>query len=139
MSQGDFTLRMTLTFSKTCEDPKYVDVATRIPSVRWWMGCGIIDGTVPGSALDFGLSERRGHILFGVGVEPAGATVVSDQRYDDGLPHTVVAVRSLATWGFSLYIDGVLLGSGIGSNEKLTGPASVELCRSRHSNIYFTG
>lgn len=93
---------------------------------QWWQGAALIDGDVPGTANDFGVSiDGAGAVLAGVG-NPDTTISSGATNYGDGAWHYVVFTRTQSTGAIALYVDGTLRGSNPGTgNTGLLNAASV--------------
>ena len=81
-------------------------------SGQWFNGKGLVDGEMPGSANDFGISLMGTNAAFGVG--NPDTTISTTSGISDGLWHHVTATRDAASGQMKLYLDGSLQTSTTG-------------------------
>ena len=131
--QDDFTIRFEVRFTREC-GASDIDI--------WSKGCGLVDADMKGGqrfgvgANDFGISQGRGHLMFGIG--NPDRTIRTVAKYDDGKWHRVVASRERASGRFSLTVDGVLIRETYGSRNRLSASATLTICGSNmlHNNFF---
>mmetsp|Transcript_6131 Transcript_6131/g.20317 ORF Transcript_6131/g.20317 Transcript_6131/m.20317 type:complete len:198 (-) Transcript_6131:167-760(-) len=131
--QDDFTIRFEVRFTREC-GASDIDI--------WSKGCGLVDADAKGGqrfgvgANDFGISQGRGHLMFGIG--NPDRTIRTVAKYDDGKWHRVVASRERASGRFSLAVDGVLIRETYGSRNRLSASATLTICGSNmlHNNFF---
>ena len=92
---------------------------------QWWNGRGIVDGEVPGSVSDFGLTLMGSHAAFGIG--NPDTTITSTTAINDGQWHQVAAEWNNLTGVMQLYVDGQLQATAIGPTGTRTAPPSLRL------------
>src|SRR6201999_3774222 len=78
---------------------------------NWYNGVGLVDGDYPGTANDFGTAMVGGKFALGVG--NPDVTISSSVLINDGVWHHCVATRQQATGAMNVYVDGILRGSGV--------------------------
>ena len=88
---------------------------------QWYNGAGLVDGTYPGGANDFGTALVGNKLAFGVG--NPDTTILSTSPINDGNWHQCVATRVQSTGVISLYVDGTLQATGTGNTNTLNASA----------------
>jgi len=104
---------------------------------QWWAGNGLVDGEVPGSTNDFGVSLVSSNAAFGIG--NPDTTITSTKVVNDGQWHHVMATRSGATGALQLYVDGVLQATGTGSTATRSTPVSLHIGNLQSGYDYLAG
>ncbi len=92
---------------------------------QWWNGKGIVDGEVPGSVADFGLTLLGSTAAFGIG--NPDTTITSTTAINDGQWHHLAAEWNNLTGVMQLYVDGQLQATAIGPVGARTAPPSLRL------------
>ena len=92
---------------------------------QWWNGQGIVDGEVPGSVTDFGLTLIGSHAAFGIG--NPDTTITSTTPINDGQWHHLAAEWNSLTGVMALFVDGQLQVTAIGPIGTRTAPPSLRL------------
>jgi hypothetical protein len=83
-------------------------------TTQWWLGMGLMDCEVAGTAFDYGLAIGAGSALFGIG--NPDTTIVSPTTLNDGTWHNVTATRAQSGGAMVLYVDGLQASTGTGNN-----------------------
>lgn len=100
---------------------------------QWWAGKGLVDGDINGNAADWGTSIVNGKFAFGIGaVNPSqtDVTVLSSATINDNAWHHCAATWNEATGAMSVYVDGVLSGSGTnGAGYPRNNPIAIKIGR----------
>ena len=96
---------------------------------QFYDGSGLINGDVPLTRDDFGTALSAGRVLFGVGNVPGNhdLTVRSPAGFNDGKWHLVDAVRTRATGGIELFIDGRSVAAATGGTQPLDAAAELQI------------
>ena len=105
-------------------------------------GRGMVDASVIGVLGDFGVSLGAGKVLFGIGGIVGvldDVTINSGVALNDGLWHHVAATRTRSTGVMNLYINGVLVSTGIGSTQSLNVPLNIRIGSLLYSGAAFSG
>jgi hypothetical protein len=85
---------------------------------QWWQAAGLLDGEVPGTADDFGISlDASGQVWAGTG--HPDTSIHSRKGLADGKWHHVVFTRKASTGALTLFVDGVHVSGG-GGRQRLT-------------------
>jgi len=106
-------------FTITC----WVKTTATGGTAQWWNGRGIVDGEVPGSTTDFGLTLVGNAAGFGIG--NPDTTILSTNAINDGNWHHLAAVWDSATGLMQLYVDGGLQASTVGPTGTRAAPPSL--------------
>ncbi len=104
---------------------------------QWYNGRGLVDGDVPFNSNDFGTALVGGKFAFGVG--NPDTTILSITSIDDGAWHQCVATRQQSTGIISVYVDGSLQATGIGTRNSLNAPAHLLFGAIASGGGYFNG
>ena len=104
---------------------------------QWWAGNGLVDGEVPGTTNDFGVSLVGSYVGFGVG--NSDVTITSSTAVNDGQWHHVAATRNSTSGLMQLYVDGTLRASGSGPTGTRATPASLHLGNIQSGFNYLSG
>ncbi len=104
---------------------------------QWYQGEGLVDGSVSGTADDFGVSLLGNVAAFGVG--NPDTTITSTTAINDGKWHHIAATRSAYSGQLQLYVDGVLQASGVGPFGPKTAPPELCLGAIQSGGGYFNG
>ena len=96
---------------------------------QFYDGSGLINGDVPLTRDDFGTAFSAGRVLFGVGNVPGyhDLTIRSPAGFNDGKWHLVDAVRTRATGGIELFIDGRSVAAATGGTQSLDAAAELQI------------
>jgi hypothetical protein len=100
----------------------------------WFGGAALVEGDVPGTHNDFGVSiDAGGHVMAGVG-NPDTTLHANAADYADGAWHYVVFTRTMSSGAVALWVDGTLRASNAGTGN--TGPlnAASELTLGAYSS-----
>ena len=92
---------------------------------QWWNGKGIVDGEVPGTTNDFGLTLVGNNAAFGIG-DP-DTTISSTNAINDGNWHHLAAAWDNLSGQMQLYVDGVAEAETMGPTGTRTAPPSLRL------------
>ena len=104
----------------------------------YYQGAGLVNGEVAGVVNDFGTCLfANGTICAGTG--NPDVAVNSAAGYNDGHPHIFTFERTRSTGLVSLYVDGALVGTTIGSTASLTAPSRLTLGAQQTILNYFSG
>ncbi len=105
----------------------------------FWSGAGLVNGEMPGSVSDYGLSlNANGQVLAGTG--NPDISISSGTGLINGQPHVVTFKRSKSAGALSLYVDGTLATSTTGaSTQSLTAPNRLTLGVQQPLNNYLSG
>ena len=106
---------------------------------NWWGGDALVDGEVPGSANDFGITYNGRVASFGTGNPDATIFTVSPDTVQNGTWKYVTAVRSKTNGTTALYLDGTLKASGTSNTNSLNGPANVYFGQSQGGGHFYNG
>ena len=106
-------------------------------SGQWYNGAGLVDGDFPGVANDFGTALVGGKFAFGVG--NPDITISSGVSINNGSWHHCAATRQQLTGAITVYVDGVLQGSGTGSRNTLNASSSLLFGAIASGGGYFNG
>ncbi|MEO8616839.1 MAG: LamG-like jellyroll fold domain-containing protein [Luteolibacter sp.] len=106
---------------------------------QWWSGKGLVDGEISIAGADWGTSIVGGKFVLGVGSASADTTVASSASVNDGTWHHVAATRNTTTGAMSVYVDGVLSGSGTGPTGSRTGPTQLSIGSLQTGSNYLNG
>ena len=102
----------------------------------WWEGIGIIDGDVPGSLKDFGVSfMERGKIAIGTG--GPDKTVRSRRSVNDDKWHHIVVTRDSVKGHLLIYLDGMLNFGGAGNPGTLDAPPRLTVGALQTGNNFY--
>jgi hypothetical protein len=96
-------------------------------NAHWWAGKGLVDGEVGGGGADWGTSIVNGKFVLGVGSAGGDTTLASSVNINDGAWHHVAATRDNTTGAITVYVDGVLRGSGTGPTGSRTFPPGLRI------------
>jgi len=106
---------------------------------NFWNGAGLVNGEVPFTVNDFGLSlNANGKLLAGTG-NPDVTIASTSSIYNDGQPHLLVFKRTRTSGALELFVDGVAQGTATGGKLALTAPAQLVLGAQQTLNNYLTG
>jgi len=106
--------------------------------VNFWEGAGLVNGERPGAVSDYGLAlNSQGRILAGVG--NPDTTIASSTGFNNGSFQVVTFRRSRSTGLTQLYVNGVLVSSGVGGTQSLTAPSYLVLGGQGTLNNFLTG
>ena len=106
---------------------------------NFWNGAGLVNGEMPNTVNDFGLSlNANGKVLAGTG-NPDVTIASTSTSYTNGQPHVVVFKRTRSTGALALYVDGVAQGTATGSQLTLNAPTQLVLGAQQTLNNYLTG
>jgi len=103
----------------------WVKTTARGGGSQWWAGKGIVDGEVPGSVADFGLTLVGNNAAFGIG--NPDTTITSTSVINDGQWHHVAAEWSSLTGLMQLYVDGQLQATANGPSGTRSAPPSLRI------------
>jgi O-glycosyl hydrolase len=92
---------------------------------QWWAGEGLVDGEVPGTADDFGVSLTGGRVSLGVG--NPDTTVTTTGLVNNGQWHHVAATRDAVSGALAIYVDGGLQASGFGPVGTKAAPPALRI------------
>ena len=106
-------------------------------SGQWWAGKGLVDGDTSSSSLDFGTSLVGSSFAFGIGGDDY--TIKSTTAINDGQWHHVAAVRDQSSGLFSVYVNGVLENSAIGSTDTLNRSSYLRVGSAQTGGNNFSG
>ena len=106
---------------------------------NFWNGAGLVNGEMPNTVNDFGLSlNANGNLLAGSG-NPDVTIASSNSTYANGQPHVVVFQRTRSSGALELYVDGLAQGTATGGKFALTAPPQLVLGAQQTLNNYMTG
>jgi hypothetical protein len=106
---------------------------------QFYQGAGLVNGEMPGTVNDFGLSlNANGYVLAGSG-NPDVTAVSSNANFNNGQPHILAFKRTRSTGGLELYMDGVLQGTTTGGNQSLTAPSQLVMGAQQTLISYLSG
>ena len=105
----------------------------------WWGGKGLVDGEVGGGGADWGTALVDGKFVLGVGSAGGDTTLASSVNINDGAWHHVAATRDNTTGAMTVYVDGVLRGSGTGPTGPRTFPTGLRIGSLQTGNNFFNG
>jgi len=94
-------------------------------TAQWWNGKGMVDGEVPGSTTDFGLTLVGNAAGFGIG--NPDTTIISTNAINDGNWHHLAAAWDSVTGLMQLYVDGGLQAATVGPTGTRGAPPSLRL------------
>lgn len=106
---------------------------------QWWAGKGLVDGEVAGGGADWGTAVVDGKFVIGIGSTGGDATLASSVDINDGAWHHVAATRNNATGAITVYVDGVLRGSGTGPTGSRTLPPGLRNGSLQTGNNFLNG
>ncbi len=92
---------------------------------QWWAGKGLVDGEVPGTVNDFGVSLVGGKV--GLGVGNPDTTITTTNAVNDGQWHHVAATRDAVSGQMAIYVDGALRANGFGPLGTRTAPPALRI------------
>ena len=127
--QDDFTVAMWV---------KTTDTAGSA-GAQWWNGKGLVDGEVGGGGADWGTAIVNGKFVLGVGSTGGDTTIASSVNINDGTWHHIAATRDNTSGAMSVYVDGVLRGSGTGPTGSRTFPPSLRIGSLQTGNNFLNG
>jgi uncharacterized repeat protein (TIGR03806 family) len=127
--QDDFTVAMWV---------KTTDTAGAA-GAQWWSGKGLVDGEVNGGGADWGTAIVNGKFVLGVGSTGGDTTLASSGNINDGTWHHVAATRDNTSGAMTVYVDGVLRGSGTGPTGSRTFPLSLRIGSLQTANNFLNG
>ena len=105
----------------------------------FFQGAGLVNGEMPGTVNDFGVSlNTNGFLLAGTG-NPDTTVVSSGSSYANGQPHLFTFRRTRATGALALYADGAQAGSATGGTQSLTSPGRLVLGAQQTLLFFLTG
>jgi hypothetical protein len=105
---------------------------------NFWEGAGLVNGEMPGTVNDFGLSlNASGQILAGVG--NPDRSVHSGSGFNNGQPHVVTFKRTRSSGTALLYVDGTLVSGMAGGTQSLTSPNRLVLGAQQTLDNFFNG
>jgi len=121
---GDFTITCVFQSTQGLNSGTY-----------YYQGAGLVNGEVAGVTDDFGTCLfADGSICVGTGLPDTACS--SGAGYNDGRPHLFTFTRTRSTGFFTLYVDGVLVGTNTGGTELLTAPSRLVL-GAQQTLLYF--
>ena len=94
---------------------------------QWWNGKGLVDGEIGGGGADWGTALVNGKFVLGIGSTGGDTTVASSANINNGAWHHLAATRNNTTGAMSVYVDGVLSGSGTGPTGSRSWPTSLRI------------
>ena len=104
----------------------------------YYSGAGLISGEVGGTVNDLGSCLfANGQVCAGTG-NPDTA-VLSATNYNDGNPHLFVFKRVATSGAMTLYMDGVQVGSAVGTMASLSAPPRLTIGAQQPGGGFFTG
>lgn len=107
--------------------------------VNFWDGAGLVNGEMPTTVNDFGLSlNTNGRILAGTG-NPDVTIASSASTFTNGSPHLIVFKRTRLTGALELYVDGTPQGTATGGKQILNAPAQLVLGAQQTLINFLTG
>lgn len=106
-------------------------------SPNWYNGVGIVDAEINGVANDFGTSIVGNKLAFGIG--NPDKTIISTSPINDGNWHHVAATWEQNTGTMSLYIDGNLETTDVGSTNTRSTSSQINIGRIQTGVNYFNG
>jgi O-glycosyl hydrolase len=108
-------------------------------SGQWWDGKGLVDGEVPGTVNDFGVSLVGTKV--GLGIGNPDTTVTTTNAANDGQWHHVAATRDAVSGQMLVYVDGVLQAAGYGPLGTRTAPPALRIgsIQAGYSGGFFSG
>lgn len=104
---------------------------------QWWQGKGLVDGEVNGAAADWGTVLLAGKFALGVG--NPDTTISSSMNINDGAWHHVAATRNSTSGAMTVYVDGILSGSGTGPTGARTAPPNLRIGSLQTGNNFLNG
>lgn len=122
---GDFTIEYWVKTTQTGGGP------------QWYGGIGMVDAEYPGVTNDFGTALVGNKFAFGIG--NPDVTIVSSTNINDGTWHHVAGTWVMSTGAMSLYVDGVLESTGVGSTNPRNVPTRVTIGSMQTLFTYFNG
>lgn len=109
------------------------------PGAQWWAGKGLVDGEVGGGGADWGTALVDGKFALGVGSVSGDTTLASAVNVNDGAWHHVAATRNSTSGAMTVYVDGVLRGSGTGPIGPRTFPPGLRIGSLQTGNNFLNG
>ena len=104
---------------------------------HWFHGIGLVDGDVPGSEDDFGISLMNGVVAFGMG--NPDTTIFTSTAINDGDWHHIAATRDKASGQIRIYVDGAEEASGLGPLGTRTAASSLNIGTRLSGGDFFSG
>jgi hypothetical protein len=121
-----------LAFNRTVQDDFTMMIAYQSRQANqgtgtsFYQGAGLVNGDQPFTQNDFGTAlNANGLVLAGTG--NPDVSITSGGGYNDGKPHIVTFERIESSRTLLLYVDSVLVASGIGGTNPLTAPSILEI------------
>ncbi|HXI71501.1 MAG TPA: PA14 domain-containing protein [Verrucomicrobiae bacterium] len=103
----------------------WVKTTTTGGSGQWFNGKGLVDGEMPGSVNDFGVSLVGNNAAFGVG--NPDRTIFSTNAINDGNWHHVTATRDATSGQLNLYLDGTFQATTNGATGTKAAAANLRI------------
>ncbi|NUQ82418.1 MAG: T9SS type A sorting domain-containing protein [Bacteroidetes bacterium] len=105
---------------------------------QWWQAPGLVDAESNSRPDDFGVSFGAGRVVFGVGNGSTDTSIAGPYIADGGWHH-VAATRSQSTGVFQLYVDGVLVATGLGGTNTLDASEVIRIGQVNPASHFFNG
>lgn len=104
----------------------------------FYQGAGLVNGDQPSTVNDFGSAlNANGQIIVGTG--NPDTSVNSGNGFNNGLPHVATFKRTRSTGAIELYVDGMEVAAGIGGDNSLTAPPTLDLGAVPSGGGFFSG
>jgi hypothetical protein len=104
----------------------------------YYQGAGLVNGEVAGVTTDFGTCLfTNGQIAAGTG--NPDVAVVSSAGFNDGQPHVLSFKRTASTGEEDLYVDGVFMGTTMGTTSPLQAPQRLVLGAQQTLTYFLAG
>lgn len=108
------------------------------PGSQFYQGAGLVSGTAPGLANDFGACLfADGRVCAGTG-DP-NVSISSMPGFNDGRPHLLTIRRTESSGEVDVYVDGNLMGSQTGNTGPLNASTRLALGAQETYTNFFTG
>ena len=85
----------------------------------------LIGGSETSSTLDYGLGLYQGQVIINANTSVVFDASTTGTSYNDNTPHMALATRTQSNGAVSIYMEGLLDGSGTGSTSTLNGATTL--------------
>jgi hypothetical protein len=104
---------------------------------QWYDGRGLVDCEGPFTRDDFGLAIGGGRVIFGTG--NPDVSIYGSSLYNDNKWHQATATRNKTTGAINLYVDSLLVASGIGQTGSLNFTSNMRIGSLQTGVNYYLG